>query len=194
MNTLYLVNRTYPLPNDYVPKHLVQDRQSLIWVCAPLRRAFKSLNKQLKKEGFRPLVLISGYRPYSYQKELFERKKQLFLEQGLEELVAYQKASQIVAPPGCSEHQLGLAVDVTTWSMKELEDPLLSVFGESKEGLWLQKYAHHYGFILRYPLDKIDITGVSYEPWHYRYVSPKHATIMQEKQLTLEEYSALLKG
>ncbi|PHV70652.1 hypothetical protein CS063_08965 [Sporanaerobium hydrogeniformans] len=193
MYTLQLVNRDYPLASHFVPSHLTQDKQSRIWVCKVALKAFRALNKGLEKKGLSSLFLISGYRPYAYQERLFERKKQVFLKQGLDDKAAYNKASQIIAPPGCSEHQLGLAIDVATWSMKDLEDPLIISFGETKEGCWLQNYAPYYGFILRYPLDKTTITGVSYEPWHYRYVGKEHALTMQKRQFTLEEYTNFLK-
>lgn len=112
---------------------------------------------------------VSGYRPYARQKELFERNP----------------SSLYVAPPGASEHQTGLALDVSCASVGlELEE----VFAHTREGKWLEKHAPLYGFILRYPKNKTEITGYAYEPWHIRYVTKSLALYLTLTGLTLEEY------
>lgn len=90
--------------------------------------------------------------------------------------------------PGTSEHQLGLAIDVTSEEMVMLEDPLITSFADTESGKWLQSCASNFGFVLRYPQAKEHLTGISYEPWHYRYVGKEHAIAMKRYNLCLEEY------
>jgi len=97
---------------------------------------------------------------------------------------AYTLASQIVMVPGASEHQLGLALDITSDTYIEL----LQGFADTEAGKWLAEHCCEYGFVLRYPLGKEDITGVEYEPWHFRYVGKEAATVMTEEGICLEEF------
>jgi D-alanyl-D-alanine carboxypeptidase len=119
---------------------------------------------------------------------LYEKKISFFLSRGLNRNDAEKQAGEIVAMPGCSEHQLGLAIDVTISARKDLEDPLTEDFGDTPEGIWLNKTGPKYGFILRYPIDKREITQITYEPWHYRYVGIKDAMVIQFAGMCLEEY------
>ncbi len=97
---------------------------------------------------------------------------------------AYKTASQTVTVPGASEHQIGLAVDLISDCYGQLDEG----FGKSAGGLWLQKHCNEYGFILRYPDGKQAITGIDYEPWHFRYVGIDAATIIMKEGITLEEF------
>ena len=108
-------------------------------------------------------IVTSGYRDYQRQKEIFEESEPGYAQ-----------------PPGASEHQTGLCFDVTT----ETNDG----FESTEQYAWLRAHAHEYGFIQRYPANKAHITGISYEPWHYRYVGVKAATQIREQDITLEEY------
>jgi len=186
---LKLVNRQNYLSSTYIPMHLVQDPISKIWLSETVLNAFSNLNTALIKDGMKPLVLVSGYRPYDYQKMLYDKKIDFFKQRGLCEDDAREQASKIIATPGCSEHQLGLAIDVTSYDMKDLEDPLTRDFEEKAEALWLSQNSSQYGFILRYPKNKTEITQIAYEPWHYRYVGRHDAIAMQELGMCLEEYS-----
>lgn len=194
MNTLRLVNKEYGLSKDFKPVHLVQDSFSKIWLCREVFFALRKVNYALYDLGLEQVVVISGYRTYAYQEKLFTRKMNHYREQGFDEEAAKVQAAQIVAVPGHSEHQLGLAVDLAVWSMKDLEDPLTTDFDKTETGKWLLKNSAHFGLILRYPKDKVDITHITYEPWHYRYVGQKAARIMYQKHLCLEEYLCALKG
>lgn len=96
--------------------------------------------------------------------------------------------------PGTSDHQTGLAVDIVQRSLPERFDSLIQEFGETEAGKWLAANAHYFGFVLRFPEDKEEITGIIYEPWHFRYVGRTHAMAMYEKGMCLEEYVAYLNG
>ena len=123
--------------------------------------------------------IMSGYRDYFYQEKLYNR---LLKEKG------YAYTFRSVAKPGFSEHQTGLAVDICIYKdgLCYIEHDITSI----KESDWLINNAHKYGFILRYPKGKEDITGYNYEPWHYRYVGSL-ATYLYENDLTLEEYKKI---
>lgn len=178
-----LINRDHPLPATFLPDSLTEpsipfsappnDPRRLLQKEAA--QAVTRLFAQAASQGI-GLVGISGYRPYSRQKELYEN--------------ALQKGSTAVAPPGASEHQSGLALDVSCASISlELE----SIFAETPEGKWLEKHAPLYGFILRYPKDKEEITGYPWEPWHIRYVGKSLSLYCSLTNLTLEEYYNQLK-
>ena len=103
---------------------------------------------------------------------------------GMSYMEAYQLTSQAVTVPGASEHQIGLALDIVASNYVTLDDG----FGETKAGKWLAANSSKYGFILRYPKGKEDITGIGYEPWHFRYVGVDAATIIMGEGITLEEF------
>ena len=194
MNDVCLVNPSHGLSETFIPEDLIQDPTSGIWVCEVVLHAFIRLNNRLFNECLEPLSLVSGYRSFIYQQKLFDKKIAFYQKQGMDETTAKIEAAKIVAVPGHSEHQLGLAIDVTTWSMRVLEDPLIISFGETPTGKWLLKNSYLEGFVLRYPKDKTHITHITYEPWHYRYVGIEVATVMKQKGLCLEEYIALNQG
>lgn len=160
-----LVNKTYALPADYSPG---EDAVA----AAQLRKMFEAA----KKETGRDITVLSGFRSYEYQKQLFNR----YVQRDGEEL-----ASTYSARPGHSEHQTGLAFDL---GGEDSEKLLSAAFSDTEEGGWLAENAHHFGFILRYPDGKTDITGYTYEPWHFRYVGEEHADYIHQHGLTLEEY------
>lgn len=125
------------------------------------------------------LKIVSAFRSYAVQEQTYKKQIRRCEANGLTGEEAEAKAGTVVAPPGHSEHQLGLALDFNS---------LLQSFEDTKEGQWLRHNAHKYGFILRYDKDRTDITGYIYEPWHFRYVSIGHATKIYEMGVTLEEY------
>ena len=129
------------------------------------------------------LYATSGYRSYSTQKAIFDRKA---AERG------EQAANRSVAKPGYSEHQTGLAMDIE--GETTLGTGLTEAFGESPEGIWVAEHCHEYGFIIRYPKDKTNITGYIYEPWHIRYVGVEAATEITELGVTFEEYILMVRG
>lgn len=144
-------------------------------------RAVGDLNDMLaaaNRDGVN-LLVISCFRTLTKQTNLYNAEVQKWLNQGYSEERAKEKAGTIVAVPGTSDHNLGLAVDLN--SVEES-------FENTKQFDWLQEHAAEYGFVMRYPKDKQEITKIIYEPWHYRYVGKEHAAKMNELNMCLEEY------
>lgn len=125
------------------------------------------------------LVVVSGYRTWSEQEKIYNDRIAEYEAEGLSYEEAKEAAELWVAVPGTSEHQLGLAVDINAEYRYSTDD---EAYG------WLQNHAHEYGFINRYPSDKIEITGIANEPWHYRYVGTRVAGEITSQGICLEEY------
>lgn len=181
-NTLTLVNKNYALKKDYIPTDLVYTKGINMIIKNDISRdtlkkevyiALKALFEDAEKSGLY-LYLSNGYRSYEKQEKIYNQYK---LDIGNADLFS--------ARAGHSEHQTGLAADITC---KEVNFQLIQRFAETKEGQFVTHNAHRYGFIIRYPKDKENILGYRYEPWHLRYVGVKAATIIYQKKLTLEEY------
>lgn len=135
------------------------------------------------------VYIMSSYRSYNVQKSLFEIKVSEYLSSEGSRAAAEKKARTIVSCPGSSEHQLGLACDITDGYYEYMNESL-----ENTELFkWLSEHCAEYGFILRYPKEKQDITGIMYEPWHFRYVGKEAAEYITEKGLCLEEFLELYK-
>jgi len=188
-----IINKNRRLPEDYIPENLLEapipfsappdDPKRLMQKDASY--AAKALFKRANDSGMN-LYGISGYRSYKRQEELYLaalKKANLTTASAPDDL-----AKLLVAPPGASEHQSGLALDV---SCPEIDMELTEAFADTKEGEWLKAYAPLYGFILRYPKGKESITGYAYEPWHIRYVSKSLALYLSLTGLTLEEYDLI---
>lgn len=179
-----LVNKQNSLPADYVPSDLREVNIPFIFSEKSEKRlmrkeAAENLEKLFaaaKKENLF-LYGVSGYRSYNTQKYLFSNNTKRF---GSEE-----KANMISARPGESEHQTGLAMDVTS---ERAGFGLNESFADTPEFTWLKENAHNYGFIIRYPKEKEHITGYSYEPWHLRYVGREIAEKLLKYKITYEEY------
>ncbi len=173
---LVLVNKNYKLKDDFIPKDLVKLKLKYSndnkYLKKEAAKSFYKLSDEAQKLGYR-IIVVSGYRSYTYQEELFNYYVK---EKG----IAY--ASKCSAKAGHSEHQTGLAIDVEGSNLD------YNLFDESKEFDWMINNSYKYGFILRYPKGKEDITGFKYEPWHYRYVGIKTAKIIYNKNLTFEEF------
>lgn len=176
---LFIVSAEHPLTKDYVPVDLTgsiytrSDRETRMltkYACL----ALEAFLKEGEANGIYGVTVTSAYRSYEYQEELFQQE--ILIEGSAEE------AAKDVNPPGISEHQTGLAVDMHNMSSASV------AFGDTKEAKWLAENAHKFGYILRYPDNKTDITGINYEPWHFRYVGRYHATKMNELDMCLEEY------
>lgn len=129
-------------------------------------------------------VVVSSYRDWSQQEQMYEEKVSELILQGLDRETAEADAKSHAAAPGYSEHQLGLAVDIVDEEYTELDERQ----GDTATQQWLMENCWQYGFILRYPQGKSEITGVEYEPWHYRYVGHSAAEQIHELNITLEEY------
>lgn len=130
------------------------------------------------------IIICSAYRSVDRQEQLFNESVRERLASGMSYYEAYKDAKMSVAVPGTSEHALGLALDLISNQYTELDEKQ----AETKEAQWLAENCHKYGFILRYPPEKTEITGIIYEPWHYRYVGVEDAARIMESGLTLEEY------
>lgn len=150
------------------------------------RRAYESLQKMMddcRAQGYNPLV-CSSYRTNETQVRLFNNKVQQYMDQGYSESAAKEEAGKWVAVPGTSEHQTGLALDIVSVENQNLNNSQLDTPCQQ----WLMEHCYDYGFILRYPEDKVDITRIDFEPWHYRYVGIDAAQEIKEKGICLEEF------
>jgi zinc D-Ala-D-Ala carboxypeptidase len=136
------------------------------------------------KEENISIIITSSYRTMEKQTTLYQNEVEALINQGYLEDEALLEAATVVAAPGTSEHQTGLAVDLVSEEYTELEEEQANTRGFQ----WLEQHCQEYGFILRYPKEKLDITGVIYEPWHFRYVGVKAATAIMESGVCLEEY------
>ena len=154
-----IVNKTYPLPRSYGPGGLTDECES----------AFEEMQEAAAEEGL-DLYVASGFRSYELQASLYQR----YCDRD-----GKAAADTYSARPGHSEHQTGLAIDLNSIS---------SDFAYTAEGQWVSEHCWEYGFILRYPADKVDITGYMYEPWHIRYLGRDTAKAVYESGLCLEEY------
>lgn len=179
--TLYLVNRSYTLSEEYVPPDLVLPMCARGTKNTRLRReAAESLDRMFAsaKEAGYTLVAVSGYRSYAAQRAIYSRRTGTGSRKDREEAMLF------VAPPGASEHQLGLAMDLGRQGGTNLN----AAFGSSPEGQWVRDHAHEFGFIIRYKAEWTEITGYADEPWHVRYVGEDHARRLYELDIPLEEY------
>lgn len=189
---LLLVNKNNPLGESYKPEGLAILDKSLTLYGSEIKledyakHALEAMMKEMRASGYGDIYISSGYRDYAYQSQLFNHyiskemaeNPALTLDQAKEIVMTYS------AKPGTSEHQSGLCTDLISSSMSELDNSFanLSVY------VWLTENAHKFGFVLRYPADKISVTGYAYESWHYRFVGQYHAAAMKVSGLCLEEY------
>ncbi|MEK3886117.1 D-alanyl-D-alanine carboxypeptidase family protein [Bacillus sp. FSL K6-3431] len=183
-NPFALVNKEFFLPGNYEPDDLVRPKVSFSFGDEDIEKSYlrkeaaAALEKMFlaaKKEDVH-LFAVSGYRSYSRQKTILDAEIAK---------VGEEQALQVVANPGSSEHQSGLAMDISSQDANFL---LSEEFGETLDGKWLKNNAHRFGYILRYPKEKEEITGYQYEPWHFRYVGEKIANWVFENDWTLEEF------
>ncbi len=178
---LVLVNKQHPVPEDYnftlgtITGSMKCDVRIIDELMAMMEAA--------KADGIN-LMICSPYRDYNRQTVLFNRKIDYYMDKGYSYMEAYKIASITVTVPGASEHQIGLALDIVSNTYTSLD----TGFGETDAGIWLREHGYEYGFILRYPLGKEYITGIQYEPWHYRYVGKEAATAIMKQGITLEEF------
>lgn len=172
---LLVINSQNPIPKNYeVNLKSCRDSQ----VDAKISCYLNDMIEEAFSQNIK-LWISSGYRSESKQNELFTNKVKEYIKQGYTEKDSESLSQTIVAKPGTSEHNLGLAVDL---------NGVQNDFNITKEFSWLNENAHNYGFILRYDNSKQNVTGKIYEPWHFRFVGIDHAKKMKEKNLCLEEY------
>ena len=187
---IQLVNPWNAVPDDYVPDLVSLSSDYGVENSQVDRSCLNALITMLDdcKAEVGQAYVLSAYRSYNHQSQTFQRKVNEYISQGYTQADAEREAATIIARPGTSEHHLGLAVDIvdtTLWALEEEQENLPAQ-------RWLMDNSWRYGFILRYPKDKIDITGIIYEPWHYRYVGEEVAAEIHQSGLTLEEYIASL--
>ena len=185
---LRLVNSQFPIELDYMPAQLADVGEGL-QVDARILDSLNQLLAAAKDAGFEP-VITSAFRDASTQRSLFStRMSNLITNQGFTAIGAFYETSLGVAMPGFSEHQLGLAVDISEVGATLPQD------GEPLSGIyqWLQENSWRYGFIQRYPEGKTEITGVKFEPWHFRYVGVEAATEIFNQGVTLEEFLGIVR-
>ena len=184
MNYKILINKENLLPSDYVPETLIEVHEPMGSKINPtyINRIdkevylhFKEMQQDALKEGYE-IFIDSSFRSYEYQERVFNKTA---LEKG------FDYATKYVAPPGGSEHQTGLAFDIIFRRNGEMIEEQLET---DPEIIWLFNNAHKYGFILRYPKGKEEITGFNFEPWHFRYVTKELAEVLHNNGETLEEY------
>lgn len=178
---LLLVNKQHTIPEDYeftlgTIKGSMRCDERII---EPLTQMFAAA----KEDGVN-LIVCSPYRDMARQEYLFDRKVKNYQSTGMSYMDAYKKASITVTLPGASEHQVGLAVDIISDTYTSLEVG----FADTEAGKWLAEHSWEYGFILRYPLGKEEITGIQFEPWHFRYVGVDAAEVITSQNITLEEF------
>lgn len=178
---LVLVNKQHPVPDDYT--FTLGKIKGTMKCDVRIIDDLMDMMQSAKADGIR-LVVCSPYRDYNRQTVLFNRKIDSYMEKGYSYMDSYKLASMTVTVPGASEHQIGLALDIVSTSYAALQ----TGFGETKAGKWLKEHCDEFGFILRYPEGKEYITGIQYEPWHFRYVGKEAAAEIMERDITLEEF------
>lgn len=183
-----LISEYFMLEKDYQPQETIdiskhtQTTRSPLYMEYEAAQNFILMMNDCKAAGIKNAAGQSGLRSYSYQQQLFSNKVKKLKKSGMSEMNAYIEGKKVVALPGASEHQSGLAIDIS------VDNTLTERFASTKAGIWLSENSYKYGFVLRYPKDKTHITGIVFEPWHFRYVGKVHATIMKNQNLCLEEY------
>ena len=182
---LFLINRDYAITADYVPNDLVTPKvrggNDTTMLRAEAAQALEEMFAAAEAEEGYLLVAVSGYRSYGKQAAIHRRKI---------DTVGKKEALRVSAPAGCSEHQLGLAMDVG----RKKNTNLSKSFGDSPEGQWVAENAHRFGFIIRYKAEWEEVTGYMYEPWHIRYVGKDHAARIYELDIPFEYYVAQLRA
>ena len=183
-NKDYTLDRTYQ-PDDLVPIGDILGAAPGIKLRAVAADALSQMIQDMRAAGIRDIYANSAFRTFDKQSSLYSNRVAQYRAQGYSIPAANAAAAKLIAPPGSSEHQLGLAIDFSTNSNRY---KLNASFSRTRAGKWLLENAYRYGFILRYPEDKTNITHYSYEAWHYRYVGQPHAEYIYKHQLCYEEY------
>ena len=182
---LVLVNNQTPIPENYSFEHTTMNNGMELD-----SRAYEPLKQMLTDLNAADLhyTIISAYRSRESQQQIIDDDVKSYMAQGLTEDEALQKTYSFVQKPGCSEHETGLCLDISPEGVYMLDQELES----NPVEVWLMQHCYDYGFILRYPKEKANITGIESEPWHYRYVGIPVATFLRDNNLTLEEYIQLV--
>jgi D-alanyl-D-alanine carboxypeptidase len=182
---ILLIDKDNPIPAGYKP--VLEEVEHGYYMEKNAARCMKKLLEAARKDGI-TIEVFSAYRTYDYQQKLFDDDVQWNMSEGLSYEEAYKKTASSIALPGRSEHNAGLAADLKgdDWDCDNWYN-----FEKTSTFKWLEKNAPRFGFIIRYPKDKTQITNFIYEPWHFRYVGCPHAEIITRKGITLKEYLEL---
>lgn len=178
---LVLVNSSHPMEEGYVPE--LTEIQPGYSVDTRIANATRKMLADAEEAGLH-VEICSAFRSVERQEQVFGDSMKDRVKAGMSYWEAYEETMLSVALPGNSEHALGLALDLISNQYSELDEGQ----EDTAEARWLAENCYKYGFILRYPSEKTNITGITYEPWHYRYVGEEHATKIMEQGITLEEY------
>lgn len=178
---MVLVNGDHPMEEGYVPQ--LKELEEGLSLDARIIDAAKEMLADAKKAGLH-IDICSAYRSVERQEQVFGESMKERVKDGMSYWDAFNETALNVAIPGTSEHALGLALDLISNQYTELDERQET----TAEAKWLKENCHKYGFILRYPPEKTNITGIIYEPWHYRYVGVEDATEIMKLGITLEEY------
>ncbi len=182
---IMLINKQHSIPEDY--EFTLATIKGSMKCDERIIPELQEMMQAAKDDGV-SLVIRSPYRDYERQIYLFNRKIKNYMKGQMSYLESYRTTAQAVTVPGASEHQVGLALDITSDTYTSLTEG----FADTQAGKWLAQHSYEYGFILRYPDGKQDITGISFEPWHFRYVGKVAAKYIYDHELTLEEFTAQL--
>lgn len=183
---LLLVNKNHKVPDGYSVE--LEEVEITHKVDKRIADSLEQMLTDARKEGLSPII-CSSYRTNAKQQKLYNNKVTEYRRWGYSSEEAKELASYWVAIPGTGEHETGLAVDIVSKEYQILDEKQ----EQTDVQKWLIENSYKYGFILRYPTDKKDITMINYEPWHYRYVGIDNATYMKEQDMCLEEYIDYLK-
>ncbi len=190
---LLLVNSRHTLPSDHQPDDLVDtagdapSKKGSMLLREAAAGAYVQMIADYRQQTGGRVYSVSGFRTYAYQSRLFYGKLTSRRNSGQSYAAAYRSTAMYTALPGASEHQTGLAVDLST------NGRLLESFRDTAAGQWLMANCWDYGFILRYDEAKTEQTAIAYEPWHYRYVGLPHSLIIRDNDWVYEEYIAYLR-
>lgn len=184
---LRLVNALHPVSMEFSPKVVPVPSDPTEYSDVICVNALERMLSDCRSAGLKPYV-CSGFRSVQAQIENIIESIQSRIDEGMSPEEAKADANRYLAQPGCSEHHLGTAFDILSMENRDM----IESQEKEPEQQWLVQHCAEYGFVLRYPKGKEDITGIIYEPWHYRFVGRIHALIMKKTGLTLEEYTALL--
>ena len=185
---IILINQTNHLERDYIPNDLVdavdtrKDGRAMQQLRLYPAKSLEAFLIESRANGIENITITSGYRSYEQQESIFNTRVSENMAVFGDQTAAETETAKLIAYPGQSEHQSGLCLDMHTLGSA------VEIFGETEAGMWLAENAHHFGFIVRYPEDKTHITGISYEPWHFRYVGRFHASKIYDLGMCLEEY------
>lgn len=186
---IIIVNRDHMLPEELniELEKITKNAHPNMKVDRRILRDYQDMFTAANEDGIN-LYLRSSFRTIKLQKSYYDATFNVYKSQGFSNEDAASKVLEYIQYPGASEHHTGLAVDIISVEWQQDGKELSELFDTTNAFKWLNIHAANYGFILRYPKGKEKVTGINYEPWHYRYVGKEVAVYLKEKNLTLEEY------